>query len=210
MVSQDEGEFSADSAAEVRAAGNRLLLALRDHIESASRVRAPAHLTALDDSADAVRDALADYADAQVAHCGEAAPFDELVEADEQDEIDQEPGTALLSRLSRTDFMIVDEAALLEDGARAGVESGRTPPAVLDPKPMTVRRALRLILQARGPDGLWRAGGVRPLWSETILLRPDPVEIEDAADDPEPDDDPLAIFDVDGQIVAVDSEQFFR
>ncbi|GAB3762857.1 hypothetical protein GCM10028864_54650 [Microlunatus parietis] len=204
-----EPEFSDESAAAVRRAGERLQEALGTQIELAARARQDTDLAELDEAAEAVRELLADYAQALLDHCGEPAPFEDSVEEPEPESDDD--GSTLISRLTRTDFMIVDEPALLADGARAGAESGSAPPPVLDPVPMSVSRAIRLIVSARGPDGLWRAAGVRPLWSEMIILRPDPVEIddEDEADDEE-FDDPLSIFDIDGEIVSTESEQFFR
>jgi hypothetical protein len=77
---------------------------------------------------------------------------------------------------------------------------------------MSVSRAVRLIIDARGVDGLWGAAGIQPLWSETIFLQPDPVELDDddSEFEDEADDDPLSIFDIDGEIIATDTEQFFR
>lgn len=206
-----EPEFSDESAAAVRRAGERLQEALGTQIELAARARQDTDLADLDDAAEAVRELLADYAQALLDHCGDPAPFEDSVDEPEPDPGDDED-TTLISRLARTDFMIVDEPALLADGARAGAESGAAPPPVLDPAPMSVARAIRLILASDGPDGLWRAAGVRPLWSETIILKPDPVEIddEDELDDEEEPDDPLSIFDVDGEIISTESEQFFR
>lgn len=204
-----EPEFSDETAAAVRRAGERLQEALGTQIELAARARQDSDLAEVDDAAEAVRELLADYAQALLEHCGEPAPFEDSVEEPEPESDDD--GSTLVSRLARTDFMIVDEPALLADGARAGAESGSAPPPELDPAPMTVSRAIRLIVSAHGPDGLWRAGGVRPLWSETIILRPDPVEIDDADEpDEEEFEDPLSIFDVDGEIVSTESEQFFR
>ncbi|WP_152364360.1 hypothetical protein [Microlunatus speluncae] len=206
-----DAEFSAESAAAVRLAGERLLEALSTQVELAARARDGEDLSELDDAAETVRELLADYAECQLDHCGVPAPFEELV--DLLPEPDGEAESSLITRLTRTDFMIVDESALLTDGGEAGAESGQAPPSVLDPAPMSVSRAIRLIVNARGVDGLWGAAGVRPLWSETIFLQPDPVEIdeEDAElDEDEADDDPLSIFDVDGEIVATDTEQFFR
>lgn len=205
-----EPEFSDDSAAAVRRAGERLQEALGTQIELVARARRDSDLADVDDAAEAVRELLADYAQALLDHCGEPAPFEDSVEELESGSGEDE-GSTLISRLARTDFMIVDEPALLADGGRAGAESGAAPPPELDPAPMTVSRAIRLIVSARGPDGLWRAAGVRPLWSELIILRPDPVEIDDEeAVDEEEYDDPLSIFDVDGEIVSTESEQFFR
>lgn len=215
VIMTTDGEFSDASAAAVRLAGERLLEALSTQIELAARARGPEDLDELDDAAETVRDLLADYAECQTDHCGIPAPFEDLVELDPG--TDEDGDSSLITRLTRTDFMIVDEPALLADGGQAGAEAGRTPPPVLDPAPMSVARAVRLIIAARGVDGLWGAAGVRPLWSETIFLQPDPVEIDEEeasylgdADEDEADDDPLSIFDVDGEIVATDTEQFFR
>lgn len=207
-------DFSQNSAAAVRRAGNQLIDALQKHIELAAGLTDPDDLTALDDSAELLREVIAEYAECQADHCGEVAPFEDLVEVEDdpstgsgQGDEAEDADTALVTRLGRTDFMIVDESALLAEGGRAGTESGRAPEPVLDPEPMTVSRAIRLIIGARGADGLWRAPGIRPLWSETVFLRPDPVEIDD---DAEADDDPLLIFEVDGEIVTVESDQYFR
>ncbi len=211
VIMTADAEFSDESAAAVRRAGDRLLEALATQIELAARARGVEELPELDDAAEAVRELLADYAECQADHCGVPAPFEELV--DLLPEPDEEAESSLITRLTRTDYMIVDEPALLADGGEAGAESGQAPPSVLDPKPMSVPRAIRLIVDARGVDGLWGAAGIRALWSETIFLQPDPVEIDDEDaifEEEEADDDPLSIFDVDGEIVATDTEQFFR
>ncbi len=209
VIMTPDPEFSDRSAAAVRRAGDRLLEALADQIELAARARGPEDLVELDEAAETVRELLADYAECQVDHCGAPAPFEELV--DLLPEPDEDAESSLITRLTRTDFMIVDEPALLADGGQAGTETGKAPPPVLDPAPMSVARAIRLIVDARGVDGLWGAAGIKALWSETIFLQPDPVELDEEDDDlDEEDDDPLSIFDVDGEIVATDTEQFFR
>lgn len=167
-----EPEFSAKSAAAVRIVAQDVLDAFKQHVEVVCAAQNELAEPTIDASAEILREALDRFVDAQSDHCGEWAPFYDAFEEDDEDEDDEdEEDDAVagdvtgISRLARWDFEVTDEAAVLQAGRAAWLETyPDTTADDLAKQEDNVGLALYNISHLRGQDAIFDTPGIRARW----------------------------------------------
>jgi len=204
-IDDDETDFelwTPPGAARLRAAGEALAAALREHAESLIAAAGEQDVVEVFGANDVLAPLVLEYADAQFEYTGTGSPFGELefddldeTESDPEDDPEDEPAIPGITVLQRRDYVVTDEAAVLAAGRAAYRSLWPDDDEAAAARDVThLGRALYQAAHAGdGFDDLNDMPGLAPTGGAVMVIRQDELLSGD------PEDWPQNLFEADGE-----------
>ena len=213
VTDDDFTPWNAEGAARLRAAAAELAAAIVAHADAVAAVTSDAGVQEVFAASERLLPTVLAYADAQFDYTGNGFPFGVLHQFADDDEDDDEDDdgddedepTAGVSVLQRRDYLVTDEAAVMDAGRRAylcawpDADEGAAAADVTH-----LGRALYQLAHADGWHRLDQAEGLRATGGAVVVLQQDQLL------GPDPDEWPEELFDDDAELLYSQHDVFGR